>query len=137
MSTIADARLSCCTAAPEEQSALGKRLADVTGHRCPSPLLLPVSQRLVHKSVHKTDRPVPLATLLAYVFLFVLIGGSREDHRNPSRGHGLDAAGRVALAWRRSRPLHDPPGQVGSLADGQEGPETSWGDLVTDEEYNA
>jgi hypothetical protein len=24
-----------------------------------------------------------------------------------------------------------------SLADGQEGPETSWGDLVTDEEYNA
>ena len=23
------------------------------------------------------------------------------------------------------------------LADGQEGPETSWGDLVTDEEYNA
>jgi quercetin dioxygenase-like cupin family protein len=24
-----------------------------------------------------------------------------------------------------------------SLAEGQEGPETSWGDLVTDEEYNA
>ena len=52
-----DARLSCCTAAPEERSALGKRLAAVTGHRRRSLLLLPVSQRLMHKSVHKTDRP--------------------------------------------------------------------------------
>jgi hypothetical protein len=69
-----DARLRCCTAAPEKRSALGKRLADVPGHRCRSPLLLPVSQRLVRKSVPKTDRLVPLDSLLARVCLFVLIG---------------------------------------------------------------
>ena len=34
-----------------------KRHVGAAGHRGWSPLFLPVSQRLVHKSVHKTDRP--------------------------------------------------------------------------------
>lgn len=61
-----------------------------------------------------------------------------------ARDVDLDALARIkerspflSRAARRPRTLHDPHlAMWESLADGQQGPETSWGDLVTDEEYN-
>lgn len=41
------------------------------------------------------------------------------------------------MARRHDRWLHVPPGEVGEPREGQDGLETEWGGLVTDEEYTA
>jgi hypothetical protein len=46
------------------------------------------------------------------------------------------ARGGVALARRRTRPLHDPPRHLGRPRRGQDGPESEWAERVTDVEYS-
>ena len=60
----------------------------------------------------------------------------RRRRRHAARRHRVHPAGRMALARRRTRSLHDPPRDVGGPRADSGQPETEWGEHVTDDEYH-